>query len=42
MELVLKLIFFCNYSLEDFMILILLFLKYCFNRKIFILMVLNI
>ena len=31
----------CNYSFEDFMIFILLLLTFCFNHKIFILMVLN-
>ena len=32
----------CNYSFEDFIIFILLLLKFCFNKKIFILMVINI
>ena len=34
--------FCCNYSFEDFMIFILLLCKNCFNKKVFILMVLNI
>ena len=32
----------CNYCFEDFMIFILLLLKNCFNKNIFILIVLNI